>query len=118
MGTATRTSDASTANPMSLATNNDIRSRMVAGQKITSADIAAINTAWNNWNLHQHTYYDQVSLFDFGNVNGGSSSQTGTTGEGPTTTLAGPSGLITAARIIDYQNVANGMKNHLHTHFA
>jgi hypothetical protein len=118
MGSVDRTTDASPTNPITLATNNDIRGRMVAGQKITLADIGAIRDAINAWNGHTHDYFDQVTLHDFGNVGSGGSSQTLTSGGGPDTTCATPSGTITASVINESQNKATAIKNHYHTHSA
>jgi hypothetical protein len=118
MGQVDRTTDASPTNPITLATNNNIRGRMVAGQKITLADIGAIRDAINAWSGHTHDYFDQVTLHDFGNVGSGGTSQTLTSGGGPDSTCTAPSGKITASVINESQTKANGLKNHLHTHSA
>jgi hypothetical protein len=91
---------------------------MVTGQKITSSDITAIRNAIAAWNGHTHDYFDQQTLHDFGNVGSGGTSQTLTSGGGPDTTCATPSGKITASVINESQNKATDIKNHYHTHSA
>jgi hypothetical protein len=118
MGQVDRTTGNSGSNPIGNPTIVDVQGRMVAGQKITSADINIIRDAVVGWNLHTHDYYDQVTLNDFGNVNGGSSSQNLTSGQGPGTASSVASGVITAAVVNEYNTAAAALKNHSHTHSA
>jgi len=118
MGQVDRTTGNSGSNPIDNPTIVSVQGRMVAGQKITSADINIIRDAVVGWNLHTHDYYDQVTLNDFGNVNGGSSSQNLTSGQGPGTASSVASGVITAAVINEYNAAATAIKNHSHTHSA
>ena len=118
MGSVDRTTGQSGSNPIGNPTIVDVKSRMTSGQKITSSDINTIRDALVGWNLHSHDYYDQTALYDFGNVNGGSSSQTLTSGQGPSTASSQALGVITAAVINEFNAAAAAIKNHSHTHSA
>ena len=118
MGSADRSTSQSGTNPIGNPTIVDVKSRMTGGQKITGYDIGIIRDALVGWNLHSHDYYDQTALYDYGNVNSGSSSQTLTSGQGPGTASSVASGVITAAIVNEYNAAAAALKDHSHTHSA
>lgn len=118
MGTATRNTNQSGSAPLTQATIDQIRGRITVGAKILGSDLQTIRDAFNTWNSHTHDYFDQVTLFDFGNVDGGSSSQTLTSGGAGTYTVTSPTNKISATVINEWQTAAVGFQNHFHDHSA
>jgi hypothetical protein len=118
MGSTTR-STAAYAGAITAATITDIRTRVVSGGLIRRSDIEAIYNGIFNAASHTHSYYDQTALYDFGNVNRGSSAVTRDTGGGSNgQTAPGLSTVIYASQVSTMQSAAAGWKNHTHTHIA
>lgn len=118
MGSNTKTTDQSGTAPISAATIADIRTRIARGSRILASDMQTIRNALASWNAHTHTYFDQVSLFDFGNVDGGSSSQTLTSGGAGTYSVTSPSGQVRAIDVNGWNAACRGFQNHVHDHSA
>ncbi len=118
MGSASRSVSQSGTAPITQATINAIRGRIAVGQKVLASDLQTIRDAFNSWNSHTHDYFDQVTLYDFGNVNGGSSSQTLTSGGAGSYSVTSPSGKIFAVDINGWNSAAVGFQDHVHTHSA
>ena len=115
MGSAVRTTDAY-GGALSQASIDDIRTRIYPGGKIYYADVLSIYNGLFNSAGHTHTFYDQVTLHDYGNYDGGSSAITNTTAGGSNGQGApGLSPIVYASQISTMQNAALGWENHSHS---
>ena len=118
MGSVARTT-AGYGGAISQATIDDVRTRVGSGKVIYYNDVLTIYNGLFNSAGHTHSYYDQVTLYDYGNRSGGSSAATRDTGGGSNGQSApGLSTLIYASQISTMQSAASGWKNHTHTHIA
>ncbi len=106
MGAAYRNSNAYDNGAISVAAIADVRSRTFSGGTILRADVNTILNGLQNAVGHTHTYYDQVTLHDYGNVDGGSYAITGTT-QGSTTAYGGAIVLSTAILASEVNIMAN-----------
>lgn len=118
MGAVARTTGAY-GGAISAATITDVRSRVGSGKIIYYSDILTIYNGLFNSAGHTHSYYDQVTLYDYGNLNGGSSAVNRDTGGGSNGQSApGLSSVIYSSQVSTMQSAASGWKNHTHTHIA
>ena len=118
MGAVTRTTGGY-AGALDQATINDIRTRMGSGKLIYRSDVLSIYNGLFNSAGHTHYYYDQISLHDYGNVDGGSSAVGRDTGGGSNGQSApGLSAVIYASQVSTMQSAATGWRNHSHYHIA
>jgi N-acetylneuraminic acid mutarotase len=118
MGSAARNT-AATTNQMSAATIADIRTRVYSGGKIYYNDINAIMTALEAYSGHTHSYFDQVTEYNYGNRSQGSTSATRTSGAAPGTNPGAVVGSLVSASDTNFINgYARTFQNHTHTHIA
>jgi hypothetical protein len=117
MGAAVRTTSGY-AGAITQARIDEIRASIGVGKLIRQSDINGIYDGLYNSNGHTHSYYDQISLHDYGNYNGGSSAG-GYTTAGATPGYAFT--LNTKVLASDINNFINqcvgtyGWRNHSHS---
>ena len=114
MGSAARSTNATT-NQMSAATIADIRTRIYSGGKMYYSDINAIMLALQAYSGHAHSYFDQISSHSYGNVDGGSSSNSYGTTAAPGTNYGSNTTSKASASDVNFMNgYARAFQNHTH----
>ena len=88
------------------------------GSTIQASHLNSISDFINAVNAHTHTAQEYTSLYEFGNINGGTILNTRTTSTGGTPSVANVASVgatITAAHHNTLGTAANASKSHSHT---
>lgn len=114
MGSAARNTGAYTT-PFTGAEIAAVKARIASTAIMYKVDIQYIYDKL--WGVgHYHTYFDQVTLYDVGNYNGGSSSATrNSSTTGVNTAAFTLSDVCYASEVNKMNAAAGGWKNHTHT---